>query len=140
MLDLQARFPKARLGSGDQRFEKRIAQVVAFVDHPGSGFGMPLNVRGTAFQKRVWQTLQKTPAGETATYTEIARRIGAPKSVRAVAQAFAANALAVVIPCHRVVRMGGALAGYRWGIERKRKLLESEAAAKCPASRPSRRQ
>ena len=124
--DLQERFPRARLISGDQAFECTVARVVGFVEAPANGLNLPLDVRGTAFQQRVWQALQKIPAGSTATYAEIARRIGAPKSVRAVAGACAANAIAVAIPCHRVVRGDGGLAGYRWGIERKQALLKRE--------------
>jgi AraC family transcriptional regulator of adaptative response/methylated-DNA-[protein]-cysteine methyltransferase len=93
------------------------------------GLDLPLDVRGTAFQQRVWQALREIPAGSTATYTEIAERLGAPKAVRAVAQACASNAIAVAIPCHRVVRTDGALAGYRWGVKRKRALLDREAAS-----------
>ncbi len=100
---------------------------MGFVEAPGLGLDLPLDVRGTAFQQRVWQALREIPAGATASYAEIARRIGAPKSVRAVAQACGANTLAVAIPCHRVVRNDGALSGYRWGVERKRALLEREA-------------
>jgi len=125
--DLQDRFPRARLIGGDKEFERLVAKVVGFVEAPALGLDLPLDVRGTAFQQRVWQALRKIPAGATASYTEIAKRIGAPKSVRAVAQACAANALAVAIPCHRVVRNDGALSGYRWGVERKRALLRREA-------------
>jgi AraC family transcriptional regulator, regulatory protein of adaptative response / methylated-DNA-[protein]-cysteine methyltransferase len=125
--DLQDRFPSADLIGGDPSFEKLVAKVVGFVEAPGIGLDLPLDVRGTAFQQRVWQALREIPAGSTASYTEIAERIGSPKSVRAVAQACAANALAVAIPCHRVVRNDGALSGYRWGVERKRALLEREA-------------
>jgi AraC family transcriptional regulator of adaptative response/methylated-DNA-[protein]-cysteine methyltransferase len=125
--ELQDRFPKARLIGGDKDFERMVARVVAFVEAPALGLDLPLDVRGTAFQQRVWQALQEVPAGETVSYAEIARRIGSPKSVRAVAQACAANALAVAIPCHRVVRHDGALSGYRWGVERKRALLAREA-------------
>jgi AraC family transcriptional regulator of adaptative response/methylated-DNA-[protein]-cysteine methyltransferase len=139
VLDLRKRFPRAAIGAGGKDFEKLIARVVRFVDAPGKGLDLPLDVRGTAFQKRVWQALQKIPPGNTASYTDIARRLGAPKSVRAVAQACAANALAVAIPCHRVVRNDGNLAGYRWGIARKRALLDVEAANARPASKPSRR-
>lgn len=127
--DLQDRFPKASLVGGDRAYESLVARVVGLVEAPGLGSDLPLDVRGTAFQQRVWQALRDVPAGRTATYAEIARRIGAPKSVRAVAGACAANALAVAIPCHRVVRSDGALSGYRWGVERKRALLEREAAA-----------
>ena len=125
--DLQDRFPRARLIGGDREFERLVAKVVGFVEAPALGLDLPLDVRGTAFQQRVWQALRKIPAGATASYTEIAKRIGAPKSVRAVAQACAANALAVAIPCHRVVRNDGALSGYRWGVARKRALLRREA-------------
>jgi AraC family transcriptional regulator of adaptative response/methylated-DNA-[protein]-cysteine methyltransferase len=100
---------------------------VGFVEAPGLGLDLPLDVRGTAFQQRVWQALREIPAGATSSYADVARRIGAPKSVRAVAQACGANTLAVAIPCHRVVRNDGALSGYRWGVERKRALLEREA-------------
>jgi len=125
--DLQDRFPNANLIGGDAAFEQFVAKVVGFVETPAVGLDLPLDIRGTAFQQRVWQALQRIPAGSTASYTEIARLIGSPKSVRAVAQACGANALAVAIPCHRVVRRDGALSGYRWGIERKRALLEREA-------------
>lgn len=125
--DLQDRFPKARLIGADGDFEALVAQVVGFVEAPGIGLDLPLDVRGTAFQQRVWRALREIPPGAKATYSEIARRIGAPKSVRAVAGACAANALAVAIPCHRVVRNDGSLSGYRWGVERKRALLDREA-------------
>ena len=126
--DLQDRFAQAHLIGGDAAFEALVAQVVAFVEAPGLGLNLPLDVRGTAFQQRVWQALQAIPAGQTASYAEVAQRIGAPTAVRAVAQACAANALAVAIPCHRVVKSDGALSGYRWGVERKRALLKREAA------------
>ena len=106
-----------------------MAKVVGFVEAPALGLDLPLDVRGTAFQQRVWRALREIPAGSTASYTEIAGRIGAPKAVRAVAQACASNAIAVAIPCHRVVRTDGALSGYRWGVERKRALLEREAGS-----------
>ncbi len=127
--DLQDRFPRASLIGGDAKFERLIAKVVGFVEAPQLGLDLPLDVRGTAFQQRVWQALRDIPAGATASYSEVATRIGAPKSVRAVAQACAANSLAVAIPCHRVVRNDGALSGYRWGVERKRTLLDREARA-----------
>lgn len=125
--DLRERFPRATLRSGDSGFERCVAAVVRCVDAPASGLNLPLDVRGTAFQQRVWQALRKIPPGSTASYSDIARRIGAPQSARAVAQACAANALAVAVPCHRVLRNDGALSGYRWGVERKRALLEREA-------------
>jgi AraC family transcriptional regulator of adaptative response/methylated-DNA-[protein]-cysteine methyltransferase len=127
--DLQDRFPRAELIGGDAEFEATAACVIASVEAPNLGLDLPLDIRGTAFQQRVWRELQRIPAGSTASYAEIAQRIGAPKSVRAVAQACAANALAVAIPCHRVVKSDGALSGYRWGIERKRALLEREGHA-----------
>ncbi|MFA7403437.1 MAG: bifunctional DNA-binding transcriptional regulator/O6-methylguanine-DNA methyltransferase Ada [Pelobacteraceae bacterium] len=125
--DLQDRFPNAELLGGDAGFEQLVARVVGFVEQPKLGLDLPLDLRGTAFQLRVWQALREIPAGMTASYSDIAERIGAPRSVRAVAGACAANALAVAIPCHRVVRTDGGLSGYRWGVERKRALLEREA-------------
>ncbi len=127
--DLQDRFSKATLIGGDTGFEQLVAKVVGFVERPALGLDLPLDVRGTAFQQRVWQALRAIPAGATTTYQDIARRVGAPKAVRAVAQACAANALAVAIPCHRVVRTDGALSGYRWGVQRKRALLDREAVS-----------
>jgi AraC family transcriptional regulator, regulatory protein of adaptative response / methylated-DNA-[protein]-cysteine methyltransferase len=124
---LQDRFPKAELRGGESDFEQWVATVVGFIEAPPLGLDLPLDVRGTAFQQRVWQALREIPPGTTASYTEIARRIGAPNAVRAVAGACAANTLAVAIPCHRVVRNDGALSGYRWGVERKQALLEREA-------------
>lgn len=125
--ELQDRFPDANLIGGDSGFERLVAKVAGFVEAPALGLDLPLDVRGTAFQQRVWQALRNIPAGSTASYTDVAKLIGSPNSVRAVAQACAANRLAVAIPCHRVVRNDGALSGYRWGIERKRALLEKEA-------------
>ena len=122
-------FRRANLIGGDAGFERLVAKVVGFVEAPALGLDLPLDVRGTAFQQRVWQALRKIPAGSTASYTDVAKLIGSPNSVRAVAQACGANALAVAIPCHRVVRNDGALSGYRWGVERKRALLEKEAHA-----------
>lgn len=127
--NLQDRFPRAQLIGGDAEYEKLVASVVGFIEAPAVGLNLPLDIRGTAFQQRVWAALREIPAGSTATYTDIARKIGAPKSVRAVASACAANALAVAIPCHRVIRSDGSLSGYRWGIERKRTLLDREADA-----------
>ena len=127
--DLQDKFPRATLIGGDTDFEQLVAKVVGFVEAPELGLDLPLDVRGTAFQQRVWQALRKIPAGTTASYSDIAERIGSPKAVRAVAQACASNNLAVAIPCHRVVRNDGALSGYRWGVERKRTLLDREAQA-----------
>lgn len=127
--ELQDRFPRANLIGGDAEFEKLVARVVGFVEAPGTGLELPLDVRGTAFQKRVWQALRRIPVGKTVSYTELAKRIGAPKAVRAVAGACAANPVAVAIPCHRVVRNDGGLSGYRWGVERKRALIERERDA-----------
>ena len=124
--DLQDQFPRAQLIGGDAGFEKLVAQVVGFVEAPQRGFKLPLDLQGTAFQERVWQALRKIPVGTTVSYAEIAKRIGMPNAVRAVAQACGANHLAVAIPCHRVVRRDGDLSGYRWGVERKRELLERE--------------
>jgi AraC family transcriptional regulator of adaptative response/methylated-DNA-[protein]-cysteine methyltransferase len=124
--DLQDRFPRARLIGGDDAFEQRLAQVVGFVEAPRIGLDLPLDLRGTAFQQRVWQALRDIPAGHTLSYAELAARLGMPKAVRAVAGACAANTLAVAIPCHRVVRSDGALSGYRWGVERKRALIDRE--------------
>ena len=127
--DLQDRFPQANLIGGDAGFEDIVAKVVGLVEAPSVGLDLPLDIRGTAFQQRVWQALREIPAGRTASYTDIARRIGEPKAVRGVAQACGANKIAVAIPCHRVVRNDGALSGYRWGVERKRALLDKEASA-----------
>jgi AraC family transcriptional regulator of adaptative response/methylated-DNA-[protein]-cysteine methyltransferase len=126
--NLQERFPASRLSAADGKLDRLVAKVIKFVDAPRVGLDVPLDTRGTEFQQRVWLALQDIPAGSTASYTDIAGRIGAPKSVRAVAQACAANAIAVAIPCHRVVRNDGALSGYRWGVERKRALLAREGA------------
>ncbi|MPZ45945.1 MAG: methylated-DNA--[protein]-cysteine S-methyltransferase, partial [Betaproteobacteria bacterium] len=126
--ELQDQFPKANLIGGDREFEQFIAKVVGFVESPRIGLDLPLDVRGTAFQQRVWEALRKIPFGTTASYSEIAQRIGTPGAARAVAQACASNRLAVAIPCHRVVRNDGGLSGYRWGVERKRELLQREAA------------
>lgn len=125
--DLQDRFPRALLIGGDLEFEGLVGRVVGLIEAPELGLDLPLDIRGTAFQQRVWAALREIPAGTTATYSDIARKIGAPKSVRAVAGACAANALAVAIPCHRVVKSDGALSGYRWGVERKRVLIDREA-------------
>ncbi|MBY6264478.1 bifunctional DNA-binding transcriptional regulator/O6-methylguanine-DNA methyltransferase Ada [Azospirillum sp. 412522] len=126
--DLQDRFPNAELIGGDSDFEATVARVVGLVEAPGTtGFTLPLDIGGTAFQQRVWQALRAIPAGRTASYAEIAAAIGEPAAVRAVARACGANPLAVAIPCHRVVRSDGSLSGYRWGVERKRDLLNRES-------------
>lgn len=128
--ELQDRFPNAQLIGGDATFEQLVARVVGFIETPALGLDLPLDVRGSAFQQRVWQALRDIPAGSTVSYSELARRIGSPKAARAVAGACATNPLALAIPCHRVVRSDGALSGYRWGVARKRALLEREAAEK----------
>ena len=125
--DLENRFPKANLVGDERGYQDVVARVVAVVEQPRAGLDLPLDIRGTAFQQRVWNALQEIPVGSTVSYADIAERIGSPSSVRAVAQACGANALAVAIPCHRVVRRDGALSGYRWGVERKRALLDREA-------------
>lgn len=127
--DLQDQFPKANLIGGEPGYEDLVANVVGFVEEPRIGLDLPLDIRGTAFQQRVWKALQQIPAGSTASYADIAQKIGSPKAVRAVAQACGANTLAVAIPCHRVIKNDGSLSGYRWGVERKQALLKREARA-----------
>ena len=126
--ELEDRFARAKLVGGDAEFESVVARVVGFVEAPALGLDLPLDIRGTAFQRRIWQALREIPAGATASYGTIADRVGSPKAARAVARACASNLLAVAIPCHRVVRNDGALGGYRWGVERKRLLLAREAS------------
>jgi AraC family transcriptional regulator, regulatory protein of adaptative response / methylated-DNA-[protein]-cysteine methyltransferase len=126
--DLRQQFSKANL-IDEQGREELVARVAGLIEKPGAGLDLPLDVRGTAFQQLVWEALQRIPPGSTATYTDIASQIGMPGAARAVAQACAANALAVAIPCHRVIRNDGSLSGYRWGVERKRALLAREAHA-----------
>jgi AraC family transcriptional regulator of adaptative response/methylated-DNA-[protein]-cysteine methyltransferase len=126
--DLQDRFPKAELIGAEQEYEQVVAAVIGLVEAPEIGLALPLEVRGTAFQQRVWQALREIPAGQTVSYAELAERVGAPRGARAVAGACAANAIAVAIPCHRVVRNDGSISGYRWGVERKQALLEREGA------------
>jgi AraC family transcriptional regulator of adaptative response/methylated-DNA-[protein]-cysteine methyltransferase len=127
--ELRDRFPRAQLVAEGEKLGQLVATVVGFVEAPALGLDMVLDVRGTAFQLQVWQALGEIPAGSTASYSDIARRIGAPEAALEVAQACASNAIAVAIPCHRVVRKNGALSGYRWGVWRKRALLQREAAA-----------
>ncbi|PZQ16012.1 MAG: bifunctional DNA-binding transcriptional regulator/O6-methylguanine-DNA methyltransferase Ada [Ancylobacter novellus] len=129
--DLQDRFPEAELIGGDEGFEAVVAKVVGLVENPSLGLGLPLDIRGTAFQQRVWAALRDLKPGTTASYAEVAAQIGAPSAVRAVARACGANAIALAIPCHRVVRADGGLSGYRWGVERKRALLDRERKAKA---------
>lgn len=125
--DLKAIFPHAEFIAADGDFENRVAAVVEMVERPKQALDLPLDIRGTAFQQRVWKALRDIPLGATATYTNIAKKVGDPKAVRAVARACATNPLALVVPCHRVVRADGNLAGYRWGVERKRTLIERES-------------
>lgn len=127
--ELQDRFPGALLLGGDADFERMVAKVLSFIEQPASGLDLPLDIRGTAFQQKVWQALREIPAGQTVSYSDIAERLGAPNAVRAVAGACAATAIAIAIPCHRVVRKNGDLSGYYWGIERKRALLDRESGA-----------
>ncbi len=136
--NLQDRFPKAHLIGADRDYEALVARVVGCIEHPGLGLDLPLDVRGTAFQQRVWQAMREIPVGETASYAEIALRIGYPKAMRAVADACASNNLAVAIPCHRVIRKDGSLSGYAWGVERKRALIDREAAQTASHSPPDR--
>ncbi len=124
--DLERRFPRARLMAADNAFASVVADVIRLVEKPARQVDLPLDLQGTAFQQRVWQALRTIPAGETISYSELAERIGAPKSARAVAQACAANKIAVAVPCHRVVRNDGGISGYRWGVERKQELLQRE--------------
>jgi AraC family transcriptional regulator of adaptative response/methylated-DNA-[protein]-cysteine methyltransferase len=131
----QDRFHRAELLGGDEDFEDLVARVIALVERPDQPCDLPLDVQGTAFQERVWRALQDIPAGTTTTYTGLAAAIGSPSSVRAVAGACAANKLAIAIPCHRVVRTDGSLSGYRWGVERKRALIDREARSADEAAR-----
>ncbi len=128
--DLRDLFPRAELLGGEPGFEELVAQVVALVEEPGAGTCLPLDVRGTAFQQRVWEALRTVPAGSTVSYAELAERIGSPRAVRAVGAAVGANTLAIAIPCHRVIRSDGGVSGYRWGVERKRQLLDREGSSK----------
>src|SRR5262245_48834440 len=137
--ELRSRFPRSPIVEGPLELQHLVAKIIAFVDTPAKGLDLPLDLRGTAFQQRVWQALRDIPVGATASYAEVAARIGLPKSARAVAQACAANPAALAVPCHRVVGSSGALSGYRWGIERKRALLEREAAAWQPGERDEHR-
>jgi AraC family transcriptional regulator of adaptative response/methylated-DNA-[protein]-cysteine methyltransferase len=126
--DLEARFPRAHLVMGRRALEASLEAVVAHLDAPDTAFDLPLDVRGTAFQQRVWRALRDITPGTTSTYSAIARALGHPTAARAVAAACAANPLAVAVPCHRVVRGDGSLAGYRWGVDRKQELLRREAS------------
>jgi methylated-DNA-[protein]-cysteine S-methyltransferase/AraC family transcriptional regulator of adaptative response/methylated-DNA-[protein]-cysteine methyltransferase len=125
--DLSARFPGGKLISDESQLRDDLSKVLRFIETPSEGLDLALDMRGTPFQRRVWDALRAIPVGTTVTYTELARRIGEPKSARAVASACASNAIALAVPCHRVVRHDGTLSGYRWGVERKRDLLLREA-------------
>jgi len=125
--DFQADFSGAEIIAGDKDFEALVAQVAGLVEAPEQGVDLPLDLRGTAFQRRVWSALREIPPGQTLSYGELAARIGVPRAVRAVAAACGANRLAIAVPCHRVVAKDGALTGYRWGVERKAALLAREA-------------
>ena len=127
--ELKDRFPEARLIPGGADFDPVVTEVAGFIEAPGLGLDLPLDMRGTSFEQEVWQALCAIPAGSTASYSEIAKRIGATNEAQAVAEACAANTIAVAVPCHRVVRKNGQLGGYRWGFRRKRALLNREAAA-----------
>ena len=127
---LRSRFPHARLVEDAQSLKPHLQRVRRYLDNPAEGLSLPLEIVGTAFQRKVWDALRQIPAGKTATYQEIAGRIRAPKAVRAVANACAANRLALVIPCHRVIRSDGSLGGFRWGQDRKRALIQAERAAR----------
>ncbi len=128
VIELQACFPNATLHKDNEGFEKHAAKILAYVEKPVSKLDVKLDIRGTVFQKHVWAELQKIPIGKTVSYSDIARKLKKPKAFRAVARACAANALAVIIPCHRVVKSDGSISGYRWGVERKRQLITIEAA------------
>lgn len=125
--DLRRRFPNAELREGDPEFRRQMAEIFAHLDDSRRPVSLPLDLQGTAFQLQVWQALRQIPVGETRSYRQVAEQMGQPRAVRAVAGACAANTLAVIVPCHRVVREDGALSGYRWGIERKAQLLAREA-------------
>jgi len=127
--DLASRFPKATLVADEDAVHENMAQVIRFAEKPAEGLDIPLDMRGTPFQRRVWEKLRAIPVGKTATYTDIAHWIGSPAAARAVAAACAANPIALAIPCHRVVRGDGDAAGYRWGIERKLEIIRREAMA-----------
>lgn len=125
--DLERQFPKSHLLGSDPTLDQRVATVVGMIEMTSSGSDLPLDIRGTAFQQKIWQALRQLPSGSTATYQQIADAVGMPRAVRAVARACAANRLAVAIPCHRVIRSDGGLSGYRWGVERKAALLTRES-------------
>lgn len=134
--ELRRRFPRSNLVADARALEPYTDQVLRCIENPGAACGLPLDLAGTPWQRRVWEALREIPPGRTATYAEIAARVGNPRAVRAVAAACAANPVAVLIPCHRVVRSDGALGGYRWGLARKKELLNRERRAAEAAGRP----
>ena len=134
--DLENRFPHANLVGGDPEFEALAVKAIDLVETPGNAVDLPLDIRGTAFQQKVWSAIREIPAGATASYGQIAGSIGSAGAARAVAEACAANAIAVAVPCHRVVRADGSLSGYRWGVKRKQALLKRETASLEKAERP----
>ncbi len=142
---LRRRFPNAAIEPAGAAFEGTLVAVVALIERPGTGHGLPLDLRGTAFQEQVWRALRAIPAGATASYAEVAAAIGKPAAARAVAAACAANAVGVAVPCHRVIHSDGSMSGYRWGVERKAALLarereaEAETASRPPAAARSQR-
>jgi AraC family transcriptional regulator, regulatory protein of adaptative response / methylated-DNA-[protein]-cysteine methyltransferase len=128
--DLVEMFPRAQISAADKNYKTQVAKVIAMIEAPKVALDLPLDIRGTVFQQKVWQALREIPAGKTLSYAQLAERIGKPKAVRAVASACAANKIAVAIPCHRILRNDGSISGYRWGVERKATLLAMEAKAK----------
>ena len=125
-VELRQQFPEAEFIAGDEEFEKLLVEVINYIESPKDVANFTLDLRGSTFQRNVWAALVEIPYGETCTYTELALRIGAPTSIRAVAQACAANRIAIIIPCHRVIKLDGGLSGYRWGTNRKQRLLDRE--------------
>ena len=125
--DLRRRFPRAVLAEGDAVFRKLAAAAKACIEDPRAEVNVPLDLHGTPFQQQVWRALREIPAGRTASYGDLAARIGRPRAAQAVGQAIAANPVAVIVPCHRAIRSDGSLSGYRWGVARKRLLLAREA-------------
>jgi len=129
--DLVSRFPEAFITEGDDNLKKLANNIAEFIDNSNTNLDIEMDLRGTDFQKRVWSVLRTIPAGMTISYAEVARRMNHPNAARAVAGACAANSLAVVVPCHRVVKSNGNVSGYRWGVDRKRKLLVMERERNC---------
>jgi AraC family transcriptional regulator, regulatory protein of adaptative response / methylated-DNA-[protein]-cysteine methyltransferase len=127
--DLATAFPRARLSPDDAGLADVVSQVVTFVDAPHKGLDLPLDIRGSALEQAVWQALREVPAGHTVTYGQIAKTLPLPATAQDVGAACAANVLAVAIPCHRVVKADGSISGYRWGVQRKRKLINREGVA-----------